>query len=246
MSRDQNALIAHLPRIDRARLLSVCEGIHLSPSQVLWDAGDRQASVLFPVDGFVSQVVQLPGHVGTVEVGMVGREGLVGAALALGVPIAPVGAVVQGAGLAWRLDAHRFELELQASEALRGLVQRYLYVTLVQWGTASACRSFHSLQERLARWLLMSQDRAHADEFRVTHEFMGLMLGVRREGVTVAAGELQSAGVIRYHRGVVRVCDRLALESRACACFAADGEVYRACLGPGHERRPRSKGGLRR
>lgn len=245
MAQDQNALIESLPRADRLRLLSACDGVHLSLSQVLWDAGARQASVLFPVDGFVSQVVRLHGDVG-VEVGMVGREGLVGATLALGVATAPVRSVVQGAGLAWRLDAHRFELELQASEALRGLVQRYLYVTLVQLGIASACRCFHSLSERLARWLLMSHDRARADEFRVTHEFMGLMLGVRREGVTVAAGELQAVGVIRYHRGALRVCDRRALESRACACYAADEDVYRAYLGRGHERRAKSQRDLRR
>lgn len=242
MSPDQNSLIEHLPRVDRSRLLSACEGVHLSLSQVVWDAGARQGSVYFPVHGFVSQVLRFPGRAG-VEVGMVGREGLIGATLALGVLAAPVRSVVQGAGLAWRLDAHRFELELKASDALRRLVQRYLYVTLVQLGTASGCRCFHPLGERLARWLLMSHDRARTDEFRVTHQFMGMMLGVRREGVTVAAGELQAAGVIRYHRGAVRVCDRSALESRACACYAADGDVYQAYLGGGHARRCRSNGG---
>lgn len=230
MAREQNALIERLPQVDRQRLLAGCEAVHLAWSQVVCDVGARQGAVLFPVDGFVSQVLPIPGH-GGVEVGMVGREGMVGATLALGVAAAPARSVVQGAGLAWRMDARRFEIELQASESLRQVVQRYLYVTVVQLGTATACNCFHPLGERLARWLLMSQDRAHSDEFRVTHEFMGLMLGVRREGVTVAAGELQAGGLIRYHRGALRVCDRRRLESRACSCYAADCAVYLAHLG---------------
>lgn len=225
-----NALLQALPSADRQRLLSCCEPVQLLLSEHLLEAGQAMNQVLFPVAGFVSQVLEVPGHAG-LEVGMVGREGIIGATLALGVAAAPVRSVVHGAGTAWRLGSLNFARELQASDALRRTVHRYLYVTMVQLATASACRRFHALGPRLARWLLMSHDRAHADAFEVTHESLGLMLGVRREGVTVAAGELQAAGFIHYHRGVVAVRDRTGLRARACSCYAADREVYRQQLG---------------
>jgi CRP-like cAMP-binding protein len=226
MSTPENAIILALPRTDRLRLLALCEPVDLVLSERLVEAGQPLSQVLFPVNGFVSQVLEVPTHPG-LEVGMVGREGLVGATLALGVAESPVRSVVQGAGSAWRMGSVHFAGELRASESLRQLVQRYLYVTLVQLATASACRRFHELGPRLARWLLMSQDRAHTDEFRVTHEFLGLMLGVRRVGVTVAAGELQAEGLIHYHRGHLSVRNRVGLEARACTCYAADQVVYR-------------------
>jgi CRP-like cAMP-binding protein len=225
-----NALLQLLPRADRLRLLGRCESVELLLSERLVEVGKAMNQVLFPVTGFLSQVIEVPGHAG-LEVGMVGREGLIGASLALGVSAAPVRSVVQGAGTAWRLGSANFARELQASEALRRTVNRYLYVTMVQLSTASACRRFHALGPRLARWLLMSHDRAHADHFEVTHEFLGLMLGVRREGVTVAAGELQATGIIHYHRGTMEVLDRVRLQARACSCYAADRAVYREQLG---------------
>lgn len=225
----QNELILALPRADRVRLLALCEPVHLVLSEVLVEAGQPLDRVLFPVDGFVSQVLEVPGHAG-LEVGMVGREGVVGVTLALDVGAAPVRSVVQGAGSAWGVDRAAFGRELQASAALRRTMHRYLYVTLVQLGTASACRRFHALSPRLARWLLMSLDRAHQDDFLVTQEFLGLMLGVRRVGVTVAAGELQAAGLIHYHRGSMQVVDRLGLEARACSCYAADRAIHRRHL----------------
>ncbi len=229
MTHAENGLIRALPRADRTRLLALCEPVELVLSNLLVETGMPLSQVLFPVNSFVSQVLEVPGHAG-LEVGMVGREGVVGATLALGVTAAPVRSVVQGAGSAWRIGSVHFGRELQASEALRRTMLRYLYVTLVQLATASACRRFHALGPRLARWLLMSHDRAHADEFRVTHEFLGLMLGVRRVGVTVAAGELQAAGLIHYHRGSMQVRNRIGLEARACSCYAADRAVYRLHL----------------
>lgn len=226
MTQAENALIRSLPRAERLQLLAHCEPVQLELSSVLVEAGVPLSQVLFPVDGFVSQVLQMPGHSG-LEVGMVGREGMLGATLALGVAPSPVRSVVQGAGSAWRLGSVHFGRELKPGKALHRLVHRYLYVTLVQLATASACRRFHELSPRLARWLLMSHDRAHADEFQVTHEFLGLMLGVRRVGVTVAAGELQAEGLIHYHRGSMAVRDRAGLEARACSCYAADRLVYR-------------------
>jgi CRP-like cAMP-binding protein len=227
MAHAENHLIHQLASAPRKRLLALCEPVELVLSEVLCEAGEPTRHVLFPVHSFVSLVTVIPGHAG-LEVGMVGREGIVGAQLALGVSASPVRAVVQGAGAAWRLGSVHFTRELAANEALRLSIGRYLYVSLVQLATASACRRFHDLAPRLARWMLMSHDRAHADCFRVTHESMALMLGVRRVGVTVAAGSLQLAGLIRYHRGELTVLDRHGLEARACSCYAADREAYEA------------------
>ncbi len=226
MSAAENQLIRALPRSDRQHLLALCEPVQLELSDLLVEAGTPLGQVLFPIDGFVSQLTAVPGHP-ALEVGMIGREGVVGATLALGVAAAPVRSIVQGAGSAWRMGSVHFGRELARSEPLRRAMQRYLYVTMVQLATASACRRFHELAPRLARWLLMSHDRAHAEEFHVTHEFLGLMLGVRRVGVTVAAGELQAEGLIHYHRGTLAVRDRAGLQARACSCYAADREVYR-------------------
>jgi CRP-like cAMP-binding protein len=225
MAHAENHLIQQLASADRKRLLALCEPVQLVMSEVLCEAGEPTRHVLFPVDGFVSQVTVVPQHAG-LEVGMVGREGMVGVQLALGVSPSPVRAVVQGAGTAWRLGSVHFTRELATNAALRESMNRYLYVSLVQLATASACRRFHDIGPRLARWLLMSHDRAHVDCFRVTHESMALMLGVRRVGVTVAAGTLQLAGLIRYHRGELTVLDRRGLELRACSCYAADRAVY--------------------
>ncbi len=226
MTQAENALIRSLPATDRKRLLALCEPVDLVLAERLVEAGAPMSQVLFPVDSFVSQVLEVPGH-GGLEVGMVGREGVIGATLALGVSASPVRSVVQGGGLAWRLGSVHFGRELQRSPALLSTMHRYLYVTLEQLATASACRRFHALGPRLARWLLMSHDRAHADQFQVTHEFLGLMLGVRRVGVTVAAGGLQARGLIHYHRGTMQVCDRIGLEAQACSCYAADRAVYK-------------------
>ena len=124
-----------------------------------------------------------------------------------------------------------FLRELADNTALRQKLHRYLYVLLVQLATASACRRFHSIGPRLARWLLMSQDRAHADQFHVTQEFMALMLGVRHVGVTMAASRLQTARLIGYQRGELSVLNRPGLEAQACSCYAANRTVYRAHLG---------------
>jgi CRP-like cAMP-binding protein len=225
MAHAENHLIQQLASADRKRLLALCEPVQLILSEVLCESGEATRHVLFPVDGFVSQVTVVPDHAG-LEVGMVGREGMVGMQLALGVSPSPVRAVVQGAGAAWRLGSVHFMRELAGNATLRQLLNRYLYVSLVQLATASACRRFHDIGPRLARWLLMSHDRAHVDSFHVTHESMALMLGVRRVGVTVAASSLQLSGLIRYHRGELTVLDRRGLEARACSCYAADRAVY--------------------
>lgn len=230
LSRAGNQLVARLPLPDQLRLQALCEPVTLDLSAPMGEAGDPTVEVLFPAGGFVSLVTCVPGHEG-LEVGMVGREGMLGVQLALGVAVTPMRVVVQGGGTAWRIGRAAFLQELDHSPALRQLLHRYVYVLLAQMATASACRRFHAIGPRLARWLLMSHDRAQTDHFHVTHEFLALMLGVRRVGVTVAAGLLQARGFIRYHRGELVVLDRPGLEHEACSCYEADNGVYEAHLG---------------
>ena len=127
---------------------------------------------------------------------------------------------------AWRIGAAAFRKELAASSALQTSLNRYLYVLMAQLASSAGCLRFHLIGPRLARWLLMTQDRAHADHFHVTHEFLAYMLGVRRVGITAAAGNLQRAGLVRYHRGELKVLDRAGLEDVACSCYATERRAY--------------------
>jgi CRP-like cAMP-binding protein len=225
----ENHLIEQLPSRSRQSLLPLCEPIELVLSEVLCEAGQVMQHVYFPIDGFISVVAEIDGHTG-VEVGMVGREGVLGAPLVLGVRTSPLRALVQGSGSAWRIRSANFLVEIRRNVPLRKSLDRYLYVAIVQLASAVTCSRYHQIGPRLARWLLMSQDRAHADHFHVTHEFLACMLGVRRVGITVAAGELQRAGLIAYHRGEVQVLDRSGLEVAACSCYATDRHAYARLL----------------
>jgi CRP-like cAMP-binding protein len=226
----QNHLIERLPRRERLRLLALCQPVQLVLGEVLCEAGTPTLHVYFPTEGFISLVARVDAHSG-LEVGMVGREGMFGAQLVLGVAESPLRALVQGPGACWRVDVAAFTAELAASAALKRQLDRYLYVRTAQTVTAAGCLRFHLIGARLARWLLMSQDRAHSDQFHVTHECLAYMLGVRRVGVTVAAGRLQRLGLIAYHRGELTVRDRAGLEATACSCYASDRAVYAAHVG---------------
>ncbi len=225
MASVENHLIELLPRKDRVHLLAVCEPVQLVLGDVLCEPGNPMRHVYFPTDGFISLVALSDGKP-ALEVGMVGREGMLGAHLALGVVTAPLHAVVQGPGGAWRVGSTAFRGELKRSPALRRSLNHYLYVLMTQLAASASCLRFHLIGPRLARWLLMSQDRAHADRFRVTHEFLAYMLGVRRVGITMAAGALQRGGLIEYHRGELTVLDRRGLEAAACGCYAVDRQAY--------------------
>ena len=225
----QNALIQRLPRIEQRRLLKRCEPVDLVFAAMLGAPGQQTAHAYFPVNGYVS-LLQQTGAQAPLEVGMVGREGMLGAELALGVTTTPLLALVRGSGAAWRIEQSALQEALAQSPALRQGLHRYVYVLLAQRAAAVSCQRFHLIEARLARQLLMSQDRAHADTFHVTHEDLAQMLGVRRVGVTVAAGELQRSGLIAYHRGDLRVVNRIALQSRACSCYALDQRIYDASM----------------
>lgn len=222
-------MIELLPRQAQQRVLAQCDEAPLVLSQVLYEPGQAIRHVYFPVEGFVSLIAVVEHHPG-LEVGMVGREGMLGAHLMLGVAAAPQKALVQGAGFAWRMGSAAFRRELALNAALRTHLQRYVHVLMCQLTASATCLRFHQIGPRLARWLLMSQDRAHADRFVVTHEFLALMLGVRRVGITLAAGSLQRAGLITYHRGELQVLDRRGLEAAACTCYGADRQAYAALL----------------
>ena len=228
----ENQLIERLPGADRARLLALCEPVQLALSEVLCEADVPTRHVYFPIDGFISLVAQVDAHPG-LEVGMVGREGMLGAHLALGVATSPLRALVQGAGASWRIAVAPFRRELARSTALRHQLDRYAYVLMSQMVSSAGCLHFHLIGPRLARWLLMSHDRAPGDRFHVTHEFLAYMLGVRRVGVTVAAGELQRRRLISYHRGELTVLDRSGLEAAACSCYAASRQAYAGQFGSG-------------
>jgi CRP-like cAMP-binding protein len=215
----ENHLIELLPRVDRQRLLAICKPVQLVLAEVLASQGKPSRHLYFPIDGFISLVASIAGEP-VLEVGMVGREAT-----------APLHALVQGPGAAWRVDAKAFRPVLANSLPLQRRLNRYISVLMAQLASASACLRFHQIEPRLARWLLMSQDRAHADRFLVTHEFLAYMLGVRRVGITAAAGALQRKHLIEYHRGDLTVLDRAGLEAAACSCYATDQQVYERTLG---------------
>jgi CRP-like cAMP-binding protein len=230
MASAGNLLIHQLPKVDRVQLLDRCERVELCLSDELSVRGQPLSHAHFPLTGFVSLVIDVDSYP-ALEVGMVGRESMLGAELLLGLAPTPWRALVQGAGESLRIEAASLREAIAASPALQQVIQTSLLVRLHQQTLASACERFHMIGPRLARWLLMSQDRAQADSFHVTHEFMALMLGVRRVGVTVAAGALQHSGLIRYHRGELTVIDRPGLEAQACSCYAIDKAILARLTG---------------
>ena len=220
-----NLLLARLPVEEAERVLQSCERVTLGFGDILCEADQPFLHVYFPLTGFVSRVTALAGHPG-LELGLVGNEGMLGATLSLGVNGAPMRAVVQGAGAALKMTASQLRHELSRCPCLRQTLNRYLFILLAQLAQIAACARFHEIEPRLACWLLMTHDRAHADYFHLTHAYLADMLGVRRSGISIAAGALQQRGLIRYTRGEINILDRQGLEAASCACYAAMRQDY--------------------
>ena len=213
-----NSMLAALPRKQYQRLLPGLKSVALTFGEVLYEPGKRIRHVYFPNDSLVSLLTPVEGHL-ALEVGMVGREGMVGIPLSLGSNVSPVRALVQGAGTAMRMKSARFCREIRKSPQLQQEVNRYTRVLMAQITQTAACNRFHVVEARLARWLLMTRDRVRSDGFRLTHEFLGHMLGVRRAGVTTAARALQRQKLISYSRGKIRILDQRGLEAACCSCY---------------------------
>jgi len=213
-----NRLINTLPVRERKQLMKCSELILLEFGVTIACTDELMTAAFFPVTGFLSQVVQLESHY-PLEMSLIGNEGMLGSSLILGVANSPMQAVVQGAGSCLIIKHGSFIKLLADCPALLNLIQRYHLVSEIQLAKTAACTHFHSIEQRLARWLLMTHDRSHQDQFHLTHEFLSGMLGVRRSSVTIAAGSLQSESLISYTRGQISVLDRKGLEGRACSCY---------------------------
>jgi CRP-like cAMP-binding protein len=213
-----NTLLAALPRKFYLRLLPHLVPVELRFGDVLYEPGKPIRNVYFPSQSLVSLLTLVEGHL-ALEVGLVGREGMVGVPLALGIGASPVRALVQGGGPAMRMNAAGFRRELNRSPPLQRELYRYVHTLMAQISQTAGCNRFHVVQARLARWLLMTRDRVRSGEFRMTHEFLSHMLGVRRVGVTEAASVLQRRKLIEYTRGNIRILDHRGLQAAACACY---------------------------
>ena len=221
----RNKLLASLARTDREYVVGACE-----PTELIWGkevcrAGENIRHVYFPTDSYISLITPA-GASESLEVGMVGNEGVFGVTVLLGVKATSLAGVVQGGGHALRMSATRFAKIADERASFKKILNRYLYVLMAQVAQTAACTRFHSLEARLARWVLMTHDRAHRNTFNLTHRFLAYMLGVRRAGVTEAAGRLQARGVIKYGNGKLTVLNRPALEAASCPCYVALRDTY--------------------
>ena len=228
--QSSNRLLADLSRRSRERLVASSDLVDLALGEMLSDSGGPVLHAYFPTAGFVSLIARLDGGA-RLEIGMIGNEGMLGAPLILGSSTSIQDAVVQGHGAAWRVPAPRFRTICASDTSLRALLNRYVYVLMSQLAQTAACGHFHSVDSRLARWLLMTQDRSHSSSFFVTHELLAHMLGVRRAGVSTAACSLRKEGLIRYHRGRITILKRSGLQRISCGCYRQANDTYRHVLG---------------
>jgi len=213
-----NSLLAALPGKDYQRLLTGLEPVTLTFGEILYEPRKAIRHVYFPTDSLVSLLTLADGHL-ALEVGMVGREGMLGIPVALGINDSPVRALVQGTGTALRMTSARLRSELRKSEHLHREINRYIHERIVQITQTAACNRFHPIEGRLARWLLMTRDRVGSNHFCMTQEILGHMLGVLRVAVTNAAGALQQRKLISYSRGEISILDGNGLEAAACQCY---------------------------
>jgi CRP-like cAMP-binding protein len=213
-----NYLLAALPANEQQALESALEPVQLQLGEVIYESGGGLRNVYFPTTAIVS-LLYLMENGASAEIAVVGNDGIVGVALFMGGESMPNRAVVQSAGAAYRLDGQLLKEQFRRGGALQRLLLRYTQALLTQMAQTAVCNRHHTVDQQLCRWLLLSLDRLPTSELTMTQELIANMLGVRREGVTEAAGKLQKAGLIRYRRGRISVLDRPALEQRVCECY---------------------------
>ncbi len=213
-----NKILGSLPRSDYQRLLPHLELVELSAGDVLGEPGETLRHVYFPSDALLSFLNLVDGK-NVFAVALTGRDGMFGAAAALGSPLSPYRALVLGSGSALRMKTKLFVQEFRSNEVLRDAVLRYVLALTLQISESAACNRFHLIEERLARWLLMMRDRFSSGQFHITHEMMGHLLGVRRVGVTNAAQSLKQRALIDYSRGAIDIVDGPGLKEAACSCY---------------------------
>jgi CRP-like cAMP-binding protein len=216
-----NRLLAAMARLDYQRLSLELECVELATGQVLHQAGEVIQHVYFSSDALVS-LLTLADKYSALAVGLVGNEGMVGVATALGVTISPLRTLVQVSGSALRMQTAIFVWEFQQNALLRQAVLGYVHALTLQIAQTAACNRFHRIEERLARWLLMTRDRLSSDQLQLTHEFLGYLLGVRRAGVSDAAHALKERGLIDYSRGHIEILNGAGLEAASCLCYGME------------------------
>jgi CRP-like cAMP-binding protein len=220
-----NRLLAALPRKDYQKLLPALEPVTLAFQEVLYEPNARIRHVYFPNDCFISMLTTVDAD-RAAEVGLIGSEGMIGVPVALGAAVSPFRAVVQGGGTAMRMKVADFRRDFSESAALRRELFLFTHLLMIQIAQTAACNRYHVVTQRMARWLLMTRDRVNSNEFRITQEFLALMLGVRRSRVSVAAGSLQERKLIGYRRGTVTILDQIGLEAAACVCYKTVKDIY--------------------
>jgi CRP-like cAMP-binding protein len=209
-----------MPRKEYQRLAAGLVPVNFTFGEVLYEPGDTIRHVYFPGVALVSLLTLVDHHL-ALEVGVVGREGMVGVPVALGIGVSSIRALVQGSGVAMQMKSALFLKALNESVHLQRALSRYTHALMAQVAQTAACNRFHVVEERLSRWLLMTRDRVQSNHFPMTQEFLSHMLGVRRVGVTKAAGQLQKRKLIEYHRGNISILDGPGLEVASCSCYKA-------------------------
>jgi CRP-like cAMP-binding protein len=225
----ENRILAALSDGDREGLFARLKQVSLQAGDILFEPGDRVRQIYFPLNSLVSMLAMMEDGT-TVEAGVVGDEGVVGISVILGAEASTVQGLVQVAGEALSIPAEAFMAEFKRGGQLQSLVLRHTHTLFTLVSQTAACNRLHTVEERLARWLLTTQDRVHSDEFQLTQEFIARMLGTRRSGVTVSAGVLQNAGLISYRRGRINILDRSGLEDASCECYRIVKREYERYL----------------
>src|SRR5580658_1135037 len=216
--RSKNTILANLPGREFGRLQAALEPVSLKFGQVLYEPGKAIQHVYFPSNCLISLLTGVDKR-RSLEVGMVGNEGMAGMPFILGMGVSGVRAIVQGGGEALRMAAGPFHIEFERNPALQEALYRYMYALMTQISQTAACNRFHEAEPRLARWLLMTRDRVMSDDFPLTHEFLAHMLGMRREGVTEAASRFKRRKLISYQRGEIQILDLKGLKAASCSCY---------------------------